>query len=331
MAKVTSAVWQPPTDGPVGRDPEIRRVLSEQQSRRDRLARSCCTQGFVAVVCVLAGLPVSAVLTVLATALTAWVTFKYWRRVGRKLDAVTGLLAAESARRVELELLDRTVARVGDTWLSFEGFWPGVRSSRHWWLAGPDANGLVVAFVDGTAAPMPARVLTGPPKQLGPEVPAKVVDAGVLAERAASGAAWRFATRWAYVIVLTIAIGAELGPQPQVLAWLYGIAGLVIVLLAARQWRRTAPLLTMPSRLAPPLVDYPARILTDRSFVVTLPDESELAGKYVWATNLLGNVRASGRLWVAGTPVAGATLGVGVPDVAAAGIVRFGKGGDNGG
>lgn len=326
MAKLTSAVWQPPMDVPVGRDPEIRRALSEQQARRDRLARSCCTHGFVAVVCVLAGLPVSAALTVTAAALAAWVTFTYWRQVGRTLDAVTELLAAEPARPVELELLDRKVARVGDMWLSATRNWPGARAGRHWWLVGPDADGLVVAFVSGTAAPVPARVLAGPPKQLGPKVQAKAVGPPVLARAVARRAARRFAGRWAYTVMLTFTIGIELAPQPQVLACLYALAGLVFVVPAARHWRRTATLLTMPRRLAAPLADYPARIRADRSFVVTLPDESELTGTFVSATNVAGNVRASGRLWIAGTPAAGAVLGVGVPDFAAAGLVRLDKG-----
>ena len=327
MAKLTSAVWQPPTDGPVGRDPEIRRVLSEQQSRRDRLARSCCTQGFVAVVCVLAGLPVSAVLAVMVAALSVWTTFNYWRRQGRRLNAATELLAAEPARRVELELLDRRVVRVGDMWLSVAGWWPGARTGTDWWLVGPDANGVAVVLVSGVAAPMPAWVLAGPPKRFGPAAPARATGPVQFAQVAAHRAAQLFAMRWAYTVVLTFVIGAELAPQPQVLAWLYAIAGLIIVLLAARQWRRIATLLTMPSLLAPPLVDYPARIRADRSFVVTLPDESELAGKLVLATNVAGNVRASGRLWVAGTPAAGAVLGVGVPDVAAVGLARFDQGG----
>jgi hypothetical protein len=62
-----------------------------------------------------------------------------------------------------------------------------------------------------------------------------------------------------------------------------------------------------------------------------LPDGAELVGKLVLNFDVLSSVRASGRLWVAGTPAAGALLAVGVPDQPIAGMVRFDKGGNDGG
>src|SRR5262249_45705469 len=162
----------------------------------------------------------------------------------------------------------------------------------------------------------------------GPRRDARRGDPSQAARSAARVAGRQFGRRWAFTLIMTIAIGAELAPQPQVLAWLYAIAALVILALAAWQWLRLMPCFRAVRLLGTPLTEHPARLAPDQSVAITLPDGVELTGRIVWAANLIANVRASGRLWVAGTPAAGATLGVGVPDFPIAGVVRFNQEGN---
>jgi hypothetical protein len=325
VEKVTSAVWQPPTDGPVGRDFDVRVALAVRALVRDRFPRRWSTYVFLALVCLVAGLVVSSVLAVTAAVVMTAAMFQYWRQAGRSMPDVQRLLDAEPARLVDVEPVSRRLARVDGRLLRLHlGY-----QNMPLWLVGPDGNGLAVAFYGPVSSPRPVRVvhrrpLTAAPAPL-PRSPLQRARTMVLV---AGGLA---VVRWTFILAITVSIGLELAPQPPVLAGLFGVAGIVIAVRLARDWRQFRPALLMRRQLAAPLTDHPARALRKRSVAVTLPDGAELVGKLVLNFDVLSSVRASGRLWVAGTPAAGALLAVGVPDQPIAGMVRFDKGGNDGG
>jgi hypothetical protein len=130
-----------------------------------------------------------------------------------------------------------------------------------------------------------------------------------------TSAVWQPPTNgsWAFIVAITASVGLELAPRPPVLVALLGLAGIVIAILLTRSWLRLRPALLM------------CRQLTKQSVAVTLSDGAELVGKLVVNLDVLPSVRASGQLWVTGTPTPGATLAVGVPDHPVAGLVRFGR------
>jgi hypothetical protein len=317
VEKVTTAVWQPPTDGSVGRDPDVRRALLEQSSLRDRVSRLWGTHLFLALLCLLLGLSVSTVLSTLAVLVISGFMLSFRLRVGRTLHDVVDLLNTAPARLAEAEPSGPAMIRAENMLLrGYRGF----RGERVW-LVGPDDRGLVAVFDE--ASPYP----------YGTKVTARTTSARKSADRsrdpqgrasAVGNAALRlFVSRWGFAIVITVCIGLELGPQPRVLAWLFAVAAVVIAVFMTRDWLRTRWTLRGRRLLEAPLVEYPARLHADRSFTVTLEDGSELVAKIAWERDVVANVRASGRLWIAGTPAAGVTLGVGVPDFPVAGVVRF--------
>ncbi|GAA3431617.1 hypothetical protein GCM10018954_012180 [Kutzneria kofuensis] len=314
MEKVRTAVWQPPTDGPVGRDPDVRRAVREQSWSRDRIARLWGTHVFLALLCLLFGLPVSTVLAALAVLVISAFMLHYRLRMDRTL---VDLLDAAPARLADIELAGAAVIRADQMMLRGYG---GFRGERVW-LVGPDAKGLVAVFDEASPYPHSTRVTTRPLSKR--RLADRPRDPRGRATAVADAAFRLFVCRWGFTIVITICIGLELGPQPQVLAWLYAVAGIVIAIGMARDWLRPERVLRAGRLLAAPLVEYPARLVADRSFAVRLDDGAELVAKIAWERDVVANVRASGRLWIAGTPLPGATLGVGVPDFPVAGVVRF--------
>jgi hypothetical protein len=317
VEKVTSTVWQPPTGRPAGRDPEVRRGLSLLREHSDRLARTWSGLVFLAVLCLLAGLRVSLLLAALAVVVTGVRMARFWLLVGRHRGAMERLLAAEPARLVDAEALGGRLLRIDGKVLRF----PARMATDQVWVVGPDPTGQAVVFGDALITPNFGQVVPAPPEHL--SVRPRREWQPWQAARAANRSVRDFAQRWLFTIVVTISIGAELAPQPRVLGWLYAIAGAVILVVAGRQWLRIVPTLHASRLLRAPLTEYPARVITEKSVAVTLPDGSELTGALLWSVHLLANVRASGRLWVAGEPASGATLGVGMPDHPIAGVVRF--------
>ncbi|MFC0429378.1 hypothetical protein [Kutzneria buriramensis] len=315
---MTSSVWQPPTGRPAGRDPEVRRSLSQLREHSDRLARTWSGLVFLAVLCLFAGLWASLLLATLAVVVTGVRMAGFWFQVGRHLGAMERLLAAEPARSVDAESLGGRLLKIDGKVLRFPTRMPTGRV----WVVGPNRAGEAVVFVDAVITPNFGQVVSATPEHLSVR-PQRQWRPWQAARAAGRSAARAHARRWLFTIVVTISIGAELAPQPQVLGWLYAIAGSVILVLAGRQWLRIVPSLHASRQLREPLVEYPARVITEKSVAVTLPDGSELTGVLLWSVQLLANVRASGRLWVAGEPATGTTLGVGVPEYPIAGVVRF--------
>ena len=324
MARVRTAVWQPPTDRAAGRDPDVRRSLRLLREHSDRLARAWSGLVFLALLCLFTGLPVSTGLATVAVLVVSRRMVTQWLRVGRYRAVVDELLATELARSIEAEHLGGQLLKIDGNTLRFPVLMPTVRLADHVWLVGPNAAGQAVVFGDAVVYPNFGQTVAEPAQRLSGQRPARG-EPRVGARSSARSAARGFARRWVFTALMVISIGTELAPQPQVLTWLYVIAALTILVLAGRQWLRIAPCLRAPSLLRAPLVEYPAKLGPDQSVVVTLPDGSELAGKVVWSVQLLANVRASGLLWVAGIPAPDMTLGVGVPDYPIAGVVRFTK------
>ncbi|QUQ69873.1 hypothetical protein [Kutzneria sp. CA-103260] len=315
MEKATSAVWQPREDGPAGRDPDVRLAQWRQVWVRDRIPRIWSGYVFVALLCLLLGLPASTVLAAVAVLVVGAFMLMYWLRVGRTLTAVGRLLEAEPARLLDVEVLDRQVVRAGQLVLRLAG---DVPTSGRLWLVGPSPEGLAAVFLEGIPRPVHAKVLPEVPR-LGRPPAARPQDPQAAARRASTVASWRLGLRWAHAIAITVAIGLELAPQPAVLAWLFVIAGVLIAVFLARSVLRALPRLRLSRLLAAELVEYPASVRPDWSIAV----ETDLAAKVLWGPDVHASVRASGRLWIAGTPAAGVTLGVGVPDLPIAGVVRF--------
>lgn len=321
MEKVTSAVWQPPTDGPVGRDFDVRVALGVQALVRDRVPRRWSKYVFVALLCVIARLPVSSVLAVTAAlAMTAAVA-RYWWLVGRSMPAARRLLDAEPARLVDVEPVSRRLAKVDGMLLRLQFGYQNIPL----WLVGPDADGLAVVFYGPRASPRFVRVVKRKPRPLTSAPVPRPWSPQRYARRVVLLLGGLMAARWAFVFAVTVSIGLELAPQPPVLAGLFGAAGIVIAVRLVRAGRRLRPALLMRRQLAAPLIDHPARVLPRRLVAVTLPDGRELVGKVVLNFDVRSSVRASGRLWLAGAPTAGASLAVGVPDQPIAGVVRFDK------
>jgi hypothetical protein len=318
VEKVRSAVWQPPTDGPAGRDLDVRAALAGQASVRDWLPRRWSVHVFVAAVCALAGLPVSTVLALAPVLVLGVAMVVFWLWVGRWQTAARQLLDREPARLVEYEPVGRRLVRIEQLLVRVH---PGYQHGRLW-LVGPNADGLAVVFFGASAYPRPAQVVrrrprTGPPPTSRPRSPMW------RARLATVCTAVEVATQWTYLVAITVSIGLELAPQPRVLAWLYAGAALVLTVLFTRRLRRAMPSLRARRLLTAPLAEYPARALPRRSVAVTLSDGTELVGTFRRNWDVLATVRASGRLWVAGTPAAGVTLGVGMPGHPIAGVVRF--------
>jgi len=316
VEKATSAVWRPRADGPAGRDPDVRLAQWRQVWVRDRIPRIWSGYVFVALLCLLLGLPVSTVLAAVAVLVVSAFMLGYWLHIGRPLTAVARLLEAEPARLVDVEILDRRVVRAGELVLRVSGDGP---TSGRLWLVGPDADGGAVVFLEGIPRPVHAKVLPQVPRRLGRPPAPRPQDPRAAARRTSTVALWRLGLRWAHTIALTVAIGLELAPQPAVQAWLFAIAGVLIAVLLARSVLRAMPRLRLGRLLAADLVEYPASVRPDW----TIAMETELAATVLWGPHVHANVRASGRLWIAGTPAAGVTLGVGVPDLPVAGVVRF--------
>jgi hypothetical protein len=320
VEKVRTAVWQPPTDGPVGWDPDVSRAAWTLSSTRDWIARVWGAQVFLGLMCLIIGLTVSTILATLAVLAISAFMLLYRLQVGRSLLSVARLLDAEPARLVEVEHLGRGVIRAEEKLLRVSRTVHGDRL----WLVGPDDNGLIALFEEALPTPYAARVVARPPRPGGrrPDPPR---DPRGRATQAEFDGVRNYVVGWGFVLAITVCIGLELAPQPQVLAVLYAIAAVVIAIFMTRSWRRRIQWRLMAGRrFASPLVEYQARLSADRSFAVTT-DGEELIAKICWERAVAANVRASGRLWVAGTPAAGATLGVGVPDFPIAGVVRFNK------
>lgn len=320
MEKVTSAVWRPPVDGPASRDPDVRMAQWNQIRVRDRIPRIWSGYVFVAVLCPLFDLPVSTVLAAVAVLVVSWFMFEYWLRIGRPLPAVARLAEAEPARLVDVEILGRRVVRAEQLVLRLSGDLP---TTGRMWLVGPRSDGLAVVFHEGIPRPIHAKVLPDVPRRLGRPSTTRPRDPRSAARRTTKVAYWLLGVRWGHTIAITVAIGLELAPQPAVLAWLFAIAGVLIAVFLTRSVLRTQPRLAASRLLAPDLVEYPAAVRPDWSIAVTSVDGTELVAKRVWGPFVHAGARASGRLWVAGTPAAGVTLGVGVPDFPIAGVVRF--------
>lgn len=318
MEKVTAAVWQPPTNGPVGRDLDVRVSLAMQAQARDNLPRQWSGYVFVAVLCALARLPVSTVLALLPALAASAYMLVFWQRVGRWQQATQELLDTEPARLVEYEPVGRRLVRVGQILLRVHADYQNGKL----WLVGPNADGLAVFFFGPTTYPRPAQVVTGPPRRATPPEPAARTPMWRARRETVFTTAW-IAVRSVYLLAVIVSIGLELGPQPRVLAWLYAVAAVVLAVAFVRRLRLSMPSLRSRRLLSSPLVEYPARALPKGFVAVTLADGTELVGKLRRNWNVLATVRASGRLWVAGTPAPGATLGVGVPDFPIAGVVRF--------
>jgi hypothetical protein len=230
------------------------------------------------------------------------------------------LLAAEPARPADVEALSGRLLRIDGTVLRF----PARMATGRVWVVGPNAAGEAVVFDDAQITPNFGHVVPAPPEHLNVR-PSRRWQPAQVALVAARSEVRGFALRWFFTILLTVSIGAELAPQPLVLGWLYAIAGAAILVIAGRQWLRIAPGLHASRLLGTSLIEHPARVVTEKSVAVGLPDGSELTGALLWSVHLLATVRASGRLWVAGEPAPGATLGVGAPDHPIAGVVRFDK------
>jgi len=316
VEKATSAVWRPRADGPAGRDPDVRLAQWRQVWARDRIPRIWSGYVFVALLCLLLGLPVSSVLAAVAVLVVGAFMLGYWLRIGRPLTAVARLLEAEPARLVDVEVLDRRVVRAEQLVLRLSG---DVSTGGRLWLVGPSPDRVAVVFHAGIPRPMPVQVLAEVPRRLGRPPASRPQDPRAVARRASAVALWRLGLQWAHTIAITVAIGLELAPQPVVLAWLFAVAGVLIAVFLARNVLRARARLRVSRLLVPDLVEFPATVRADWTIAV----ETELAGKVLWGPHVHASVRASGRLWIAGTPAAGATLGVGVPDFPIAGVVRF--------
>jgi hypothetical protein len=315
VKKATSAVWQPREDGPAGRDPDVRLAQWRQVWMRDRIPRVWSGYVFVGLLCLLLGLPASTGLAAIAMLVVGAFMLAYWLRIGRPVLAMSRLLETEPARLVDVEVLDRRVVRTEQLVLRLFGDKP---TSGRLWLVGPNSDGLAVAFLEGIPLPMHAKVLPEVPRLHRPPA-ARPQDPLAAARRTSTVTRWRLGLRWGHTIALTVAIGLELAPQPWVLAWLFAIAGVLIAVFLARGVRRAMPQLRLPGLMAAELVEYPASVRPDWTIAV----RTDLAAKVLWGPHVHASVRASGRLWIAGTPTAGVTLGVGVPDLPIAGVIRF--------
>ncbi|MFI9381003.1 hypothetical protein [Kutzneria sp. NPDC052558] len=316
---MSTAVWQPPTGAPAGQDPDVRREVWVQSWVRDWISRTWGTNVFLALMCLLFGLPVSTILATLAVLALSLLMLLYRLKVGRTLPDMAQLLDEEPARLVEIEQLGRGVIRAEQKLLRVR---EGLRGERAW-LVGPDDSGLAALFEEALPTPYAARVVDQPPRP-GDRPAEQPRDPRGEAKRAAFNGLRNYVVGWGFVIAITVCIGLELAPQPRVLAALYVVAAAVIALLMTRSWlRRMRGHLGVDQLFEAPLVEHRARLHADRSFAVATEGGAELIAKIRWEHGVAANVRASGRLWIAGTPASGVTLGVGVPDFPIAGVIRF--------
>ena len=181
MEKATSAVWQPRRDGPAGRDPDVRLAQWRQVWVRDRIPRIWSSYVFVALLCLLLGLPVSTGLAAIAVLVVGGFMLGYWLRIGRPLLAVGRLLEAEPARLVDVEVLDRRVVRSEHLVLRLPDGVDDAALQRALAASGVNAMALSGYVPSGRIAPYPGLVVGY--ASLGPDRLRAAVD--VMAEVAA--------------------------------------------------------------------------------------------------------------------------------------------------
>lgn len=262
----------------------------------------------------------------------------FQRRWGRWAATAKALLSSAITRRATAEVVTakgKTVvlALDGGQWYVRAGAVNRearqiVARTGEVWLAGPDASGAVVLFIDALPAPVHALVTTEVPERGAPEPPA---DASLSALPASS--ARRFAAvQWLSAGMWLIVVGAvSYDVADNSYGQFYGAAMIVVLIITLV---RILPVLRLPSLVkAGHWQSYQAtmhtwrgdpKLVGDLGVTITYPDGGvQPVTVRLASADLVANIANTGLLWVAGTPAPGATLAVGVPGYPIAAPAKF--------
>jgi hypothetical protein len=192
------------------------------------------------------------------------------------------------------------------------------------WLAGPDANGAVVLFIDALPVPVHGQSLAAVPERMAPEAPAADLPLSY---------AKRFAAmQWIPVGIFLLLIAAfSYDVMDSEFRQVYGTFLIVLLILSLA---RILPILKLPALVkAGHWQSYQAtmhiwkgdpKLTGDLGVTITYPDGGIQPVTIRHASaELVANIANTGLLWVAGTPAPGLTLAVGVPGYPIAAPAKF--------
>lgn len=342
-ARLTVAVWRPSDQWQTDDEAVELQLLKYRAQGRYPLLGVGVLLMIVLLDAVMGSVHVVAALCVLGALAQLSVIVMRHVQVGRWLPAARRLLAGGQGRRVAARVVGhrRGVATLaaGDQCLRVRRLDWGLRQvvarNGEITLLGPDADGDAVVFVDGHPAPLPARVVPAP-ETAEAEPIARVSWRGAEDEVPNWQATRQARIRWVVVGVLVLVTAAFVydAQQPTAVTGRPGVGG-----TATYNWFYAAlvafiTLSTLFAALAqqrlPKLLaagawqGHPATVLTwkgeaRRSTAVltlrlSLPGgESLPVTVKLAAAELVANIKATGTVWLIGTPTAGRSTAVGVP------------------
>jgi hypothetical protein len=323
-------VWTPPADRPADYDRAVELRLRAYGRMRKNLVIAVVSRALLGAGLLLLSVDqferryaLAIVFLVLAlVSLGSLVLFQL--RWGRWAETAKALLSSAITRRVPAEVVswkgkNVVLALDGGQWYVRAG--AVHRDARQVvartgavWLAGPDANGAVVLFIDALPVPVYGQSLTDVPERMAPEAP--VVDLPLSFARRLA------AIQWIPVgVFLAVLAAFSYDIVDNTFREVYGAFLVVLLILSLA---RILPILKLPSLVkAGPWQSYQAtmhiwrgdpRLTGDLGVTITYPDGGiqPVTVRHASA-ELVANIADTGLLWVAGTPAPGRTLAVGLP------------------
>lgn len=330
-------VWRPPAD--VGADPTVRLYLNYWLRRRP--VRAILIRLVLAALMFLLhrGFSMLGVLFLVLTAVSVVGLVVFHQRIGWWRAAAPSLLDGASVTRVRSDVVGRDGRAMllsvdgGRLYLRVTNTVGGARQyaarQQEVSLVGPNADGVAAVLFDGVPMPLAAKVVPAPTNPR--PVPVTDEDLPRGAAKVAVLAAWESVAVVALLgasLVFDLLLFIDGWPA----AWL-GFAFVLVVGLIAGFFQggdrhRTVKLLGNG-----PWQAYPVQLLSwsgdpavigQLRMVLTRPDGSQLpVSSRLAPAWLIGNISATGVLWVAGSPRRDRAAVVGLPGSPLVAVVRF--------